>query len=431
MAPAFSGGPWPRSWSSVATRSVILSRGETGHVAGTRTVVWDAESIGAWVHELDGADAVVHLNGRRVDVRATRGNIDELISSRVQPVRVVGEAIERCSAPPRAWVQSSSLAVYGDGGDAILDERSTPTGIGPREMVTVCLAWEGAFHQASAAVPRTVLLRLGIGLGGRNDPATVKLAAARSVGPRGPCRVGPSVGVLGRARRPAQRDDPGDRRRLPDGYVPRDLAQPGDQRRDDVDLSAPARTKGRAAQPSVVGTNRRADSRQQRQPGIDRSKGYPGPPNRSRLRPSTNRTSSRRRARLSSLAACCSNGSAAVKWRSAVGRCRRRRRCPCGTACGRGAARPGWTSSPRNRWSARSWCPEETRPSPTSASKTLEDDDPPVRDGDRPIGVLRNDDPVAQKRPIRAGRLGGKDMLHRFSRLEKRCRAVLNTFADC
>jgi uncharacterized protein (TIGR01777 family) len=155
---------------------VILSRDEGQQVEGTRIVVWDAESIGPWASELDGADAIVHLTGRRVDVRGTKRNIDELISSRVQPVRVVGEAIERCATPPRAWVQSSSLAVYGDGGDAVLDEHSTPTGIGPREMVTVCLAWEGAFHQASAAVERTVLLRMGIGLGGRDDPATAKLA---------------------------------------------------------------------------------------------------------------------------------------------------------------------------------------------------------------------------------------------------------------
>ncbi|HEX2782136.1 MAG TPA: TIGR01777 family oxidoreductase [Ilumatobacteraceae bacterium] len=155
---------------------VILSRDEGQQVEGTRTVVWDAESIGPWASELDGADAIVHLTGRRVDVRSTKRNIDELISSRVQPVRVVGEAIERCATPPRVWVQSSSLAVFGDGGDAVLDEHSTPTGIGPREMVTVCLAWEGAFHQASASVERTVLLRMGIGLGGRNDPATAKLA---------------------------------------------------------------------------------------------------------------------------------------------------------------------------------------------------------------------------------------------------------------
>ena len=66
---------------------VILSRGEGQQVEGTRTVVWDAESIGPWASELDGADAIVHLTGRRVDVRGTKRNIDELISSRVQPVR--------------------------------------------------------------------------------------------------------------------------------------------------------------------------------------------------------------------------------------------------------------------------------------------------------------------------------------------------------
>ena len=155
---------------------VILSRTDGQPIEGARTVVWDAATIGPWASELDGADAVVHLTGRRVDVRGTKRNIDELISSRVQPVRVVGEAIERCSKPPRVWVQSSSLAVFGEGGDTVLDEHSMPTGIGPREMVTVCLAWEGAFHQASTAVDRTVLLRMGIGLGGRNDPATAKLA---------------------------------------------------------------------------------------------------------------------------------------------------------------------------------------------------------------------------------------------------------------
>jgi uncharacterized protein (TIGR01777 family) len=164
---------------------VVLSRGGdnepgggTGDVpgAGVRTVHWDAETLGDWVAEVDGADAVVHLNGRRVDVRSTRRNIDELISSRVQSVRVMGEAVARCRRPPPVWVQSSSLAVYGDTGDTVLDERSTPSGLGPRQMVTVCLAWEAAYAQASVGVPRGVLLRMGIGLGGAGDPATAKLA---------------------------------------------------------------------------------------------------------------------------------------------------------------------------------------------------------------------------------------------------------------
>lgn len=70
-------------------------------------------------------------------------------------MRAIGEGLRQCHEPPRVWVQSSSLAIFGEGGDTIIDESTTPTGIGPREMVTVCLAWEGAFHQASADTNRS------------------------------------------------------------------------------------------------------------------------------------------------------------------------------------------------------------------------------------------------------------------------------------
>jgi uncharacterized protein len=168
---------------------VILGRG--GTVDAGRLVHWDGFTLGDWVKELDGADAIVHLTGRRVDTRATKKNIDELISSRVQPVRVVGEALAQCSNPPKVWVQSSSLAIFGEGGDRIIDELTIPSGIGPREMVTVCLAWEAAFHHVIAAAGkdlRPVLLRIGIGLGGKNDPATAKLAQLVRLGLGG--RVG-------------------------------------------------------------------------------------------------------------------------------------------------------------------------------------------------------------------------------------------------
>ena len=155
---------------------VVLTRGPARRGDGWRAVTWDGVTVGDWAAELDGAAAIVHLSGRRVDTRATRANVDELISSRVEPVRVVGEALARCATPPPVWVQSSSLAIFGEGGDVVLDERSTPSGVGPREMVTVCLAWEAAFRLATAGVARPVLLRIGIGLGGAGDPATAKLA---------------------------------------------------------------------------------------------------------------------------------------------------------------------------------------------------------------------------------------------------------------
>ena len=156
--------------------AVVLTRGAPRAGAGWRSVHWDGATLGAWAADLEGADAIVHLSGRRVDVRATRRNIDELISSRVETVRVVGEAWRQCSSPPPVWIQSASLAIFGEGGDTVIDEGTTPSGIGPREMVTVCLAWESAYRHAVEPVPRPILLRMAIGLGGSGDPATAKLA---------------------------------------------------------------------------------------------------------------------------------------------------------------------------------------------------------------------------------------------------------------
>ena len=172
----FLGRSLARRLAARGDRVTILTRGPSGQAEGREFVHWDGRSLGAWVSVLEGADAVVHLSGKRVDCRPTRRNLDELISSRVDTVRAVGNALERCDTPPLVWVQLSSLAIYGEGGDAVIDESTSPSGRGPAQMVQVCLAWEAAFAHASRSVARTVLLRAGIGIGGSGDPATDRLA---------------------------------------------------------------------------------------------------------------------------------------------------------------------------------------------------------------------------------------------------------------
>ncbi|MBW3651355.1 MAG: DUF1731 domain-containing protein [Actinobacteria bacterium] len=154
----------------------ILTRGRSAPGQRCEFVHWDGRSPGAWARAIEGADAIVHLSGKRVDCRPTRRNLNELIASRVDTVRAVGNALETCDAPPPVWVRLSSLAIFGDGGDAVIDEATPPSGRGPAQMVQVCLAWEAAFAGATAGIPRTVLLRAGIGIGGSGDPATDRLA---------------------------------------------------------------------------------------------------------------------------------------------------------------------------------------------------------------------------------------------------------------
>ncbi len=143
---------------------------------GVRTVQWDGKSLGDWVGALEEADVVVHLAGKRVDCRPTASNIDELISSREGTVRLVGQALGQLNTPPTSWVQLSSLAIFGDAGDAEIDEDTPPPLTGPRQQVEVCQRWEAAYDEATKGLSRSVLLRPAIGIGGDGDPATRQLA---------------------------------------------------------------------------------------------------------------------------------------------------------------------------------------------------------------------------------------------------------------
>ena len=159
---------------------VVLTRGPAGERDGIRRVAWDGRSVGAWADELEGADAIVHLAGRRVDVRPTRRNIATLVRSRVEPVVAVGRALEQLTSPPPVWVQVATLAIFGDAGDEILDETTVPSGIGPAQMVTVALAWEHAFRTV-VGCERAVLLRCGVAIGS-DDPATTQLTRLARLG---------------------------------------------------------------------------------------------------------------------------------------------------------------------------------------------------------------------------------------------------------
>src|SRR5687767_604890 len=118
---------------------VVLTR--SPRVGKIRECAWDGRSQGEWAKEIDGAKAVVNLTGRNVNCRYTPANRKEIIESRVQSVEAVGEAIRRSTNPPKVWVQTSSLAIYGDAADRVCDE-SAPHGTG--FPVETCELWEQA-----------------------------------------------------------------------------------------------------------------------------------------------------------------------------------------------------------------------------------------------------------------------------------------------
>lgn len=129
---------------------------------GPGEVAWDGRSLGPWARELDGAAAVVNLAGRSVNCVHDEENRRQILGSRLDSVRVLGEAIGRCARPPGVWIQCASLALYGDAGDRVCDETAP---VASDYSAQVCRQWEEAFSAAPAPATRKVLLRIGLVFG--------------------------------------------------------------------------------------------------------------------------------------------------------------------------------------------------------------------------------------------------------------------------
>ncbi len=124
--------------------------------ARLRHLPWDARTLGDWATEVDGALAVVNLAGRTVDCIKTPDHCDEILRSRVESTRVLGQAVRAAANPPKVWVQMSTAHIVGDPPELWCDEDSPPGfGLAPQ----VALAWEAELHSACPDTVRKVILR--------------------------------------------------------------------------------------------------------------------------------------------------------------------------------------------------------------------------------------------------------------------------------
>ncbi len=141
---------------------VVLGRGAPHREGGVDYLQWDGRTLGDWASAIDGAEAVVNLTGKNINCRHNAENRREIIRSRVDSVRVLGEAIARCPKPPKVFVQTSGVGFYGDTGDHVVDEDAP---LGSDFTAEVCRQWEGAFDALDLPATRKVVLRLGVVLG--------------------------------------------------------------------------------------------------------------------------------------------------------------------------------------------------------------------------------------------------------------------------
>lgn len=151
-----------RALTAAGHEVVILTR----RPERERELPWDGRTLGPWAEAIDGADAVINLAGRSVNCRYTPANLREMMDSRVESARVVGEAVAAAARPPRVWLQMSTATVYAHRFDAPNDEATGVIGGGepgvPRYWsysVRIAEAWERAQAEAATRSTRKVALR--------------------------------------------------------------------------------------------------------------------------------------------------------------------------------------------------------------------------------------------------------------------------------
>ncbi|GAB3020975.1 TIGR01777 family oxidoreductase [Spirosoma pulveris] len=156
-------------WQHAAVDIVVLARRQYADNGRIRYVVWDGETLGAWVQELDQADVVINLSGKSVDCRYTTANKELIIRSRVNSTRVLGEGIRLVQKPPHLWINAASATIYRHAPDRPMDELTgdIDNGLPEHEFsVQVCKRWEETFRKANTPeTVRKVALRMAIVLG--------------------------------------------------------------------------------------------------------------------------------------------------------------------------------------------------------------------------------------------------------------------------
>jgi uncharacterized protein (TIGR01777 family) len=143
---------------------------------GGPTRFWDPDAGRLEAHVLEDVDAVVHLGGVSVGSLWTQRRKAAIRNSRVRSTRLLADAISNASKKPSVFIHASAVGYYGDRGDEVLTETSTP---GRGFLADLCRDWEAASAPARDAGVRVVHVRTGLALTPRGGVLRSMLPAFR------------------------------------------------------------------------------------------------------------------------------------------------------------------------------------------------------------------------------------------------------------
>lgn len=159
----------------------ILVSGGTGFIgqALCPTLIGDGHDVVVWsrqpnakvaegataiqrLDELTGPnpDAIINLAGASIaDGRWTEARKRLLVDSRVDTTRKLVEWMQGMGSPPKALISASAVGYYGEQGDRIINEDTTPTAGFTHDL---CAQWENEALKAESLGVRVCLVRTGV-----------------------------------------------------------------------------------------------------------------------------------------------------------------------------------------------------------------------------------------------------------------------------
>src|SRR3989440_1583346 len=142
---------------------VLLTRSPIRNGGEIRQIPWDGQNLGDWRIELEVSHALINLSGRSVNCRYNEKNRREILESRVETTRILGEAVARAVSPPPVWLNASTATIYKHTFDRLMDEATGEIGATPEAKdafsIEVACAWEQTLNEARTPATRKVALR--------------------------------------------------------------------------------------------------------------------------------------------------------------------------------------------------------------------------------------------------------------------------------
>jgi len=145
----------------LAVAALVRDVGQAAaRLPGATLHAWDATKGPPPAAAFDGVDVVVNLMGESIAARRwSDARKQKLRDSRVTATRALVDGLSAHVGRPRALVQASGIAYYGDRGDDVLTEAS-PAGAG--FLADLARDWEAEAAKAAEVGVRVAILRSGV-----------------------------------------------------------------------------------------------------------------------------------------------------------------------------------------------------------------------------------------------------------------------------